>query len=131
MATMVRSPEEMAPERAEEAEGAEEALLRTLRPHFAAEGPPWVQVGGFAASLALTLVAFGLVLHRALPPGALLAAVLALAVGQAELQLGVFMHLRESRGPAWQVPFLLLAFAIAAGLIIASVWIMAFKWGVS
>jgi cytochrome aa3 quinol oxidase subunit IV len=108
-----------------------EAVPRFLQPHFAEEGFPWVQVGGYAGSLLLTFAAFGLVVHHLLTPATLLGVIMALAAGQAALQLGVFMHLRESRGPAWQILPLGLSFAIAIGLVIASLWIMAFKWGVS
>ena len=111
--------------------GPEPAVLRILEPHFAGTRFPWTQVWGYVGSLGLTLAAFGLVAHHLLPPTLLLAVVLALAAGQASLQLGVFMHLRESRGPAWQVLPLGLSFAIAIGMIVASLWIMAFKWGVS
>lgn len=135
MATVITEPE-VAPAPATAAEdlaasGMEGAILRFLRPHFAEEGFPWMQVAGYAGSLVLTFLAFGLVIHHLLSPAMLLGVVLVLAAGQASLQLGVFMHLRESRGPAWQILPLGLAFAIAFGLIIASVWIMAFKWGVS
>ena len=109
----------------------EEGIPRFLHPHFAEEGFPWVQVGGYAGSLLLTFIAFGLVVHHLLTPTTLLGVIMALAAGQAALQLGVFMHLRESRGPAWQVLPLGLSLAIAIGLVIASLWIMAFKWGVS
>ncbi len=111
--------------------GAERALLRFLEPHFAGEGFPWTQLWGYVGSLVLTFAAFGLVIHHLLTPTALLGLVLVLAAGQASLQLGVFMHLRESRGPAWQVLPLGLSFAIGVGMIVASLWIMAFKWGVS
>lgn len=102
-----------------------------LVPKFHKHGFPWTQVWGYVGSLVLTFVAFYLVVAHLMSPLVLLAVILALAVGQAALQLGVFMHLRESRGPAWQVIPLGLAFAIAGGLIGMSIWIMAFKSGVS
>jgi cytochrome aa3-600 menaquinol oxidase subunit 4 len=116
--------EEMAPGEAPE--------LAFLAPRFAAEaGFPWIQVWGFAGSLLLTVGALWLVTRRLLAPNLLLAVILLLAVGQAALQLGVFMHLREGRGAAWQLLGLGLAFFIAIGLIGMSIWIMMFKSGVS
>lgn len=118
-----------------EAHGVEEhedrVEIRSLTPHFEAHGFPWRQVFGYVASLLLTAMAFGLVIKHVLPPTALVAVVLVLALLQAILQLGVFMHLRESRGPAWQILVLGLGFVMAAGLVVASIWIMMFKSGVS
>jgi cytochrome aa3-600 menaquinol oxidase subunit 4 len=105
--------------------------LQFLQGHFAEASFPWTQVAGYAVSLALTGAALLLVINHWLPASALLAVVLALAVGQALLQLGVFMHLRESRGPAWHAMLLSLSLAIGVGMVICSVWIMTFKWGVS
>lgn len=118
-----------------EAHGVEEhedrVEIRSLTPHFEAHGFPWRQVFGYVASLLLTAMAFGLVIKHVLPATALVAVVLVLALLQAILQLGVFMHLRESRGPAWQILVLGLGFVMAAGLVVASIWIMMFKSGVS
>jgi cytochrome aa3-600 menaquinol oxidase subunit 4 len=105
--------------------------LEFLRPKFGEERFPWPQVAGYAGSLVLTFAAWLMVTRHLLAPVTLLAVILTLAVGQATLQLGVFMHLRESRGTAWQVVPLFLAFGIALGLIGMSIWIMAFKSGVS
>lgn len=102
-----------------------------LAPKFHKHGFPWTQLWGYLGSLVLTFLAFYLVVAHLMSPLMLLAVILVLAVGQAALQLGVFMHLRESKGPAWQVIPLGLAFAIAGGLIGMSIWIMAFKSGVS
>jgi len=57
--------------------------------------------------------------------------VLALAAVQAGIQLACFMHVREAAGPAWQLPVLGAAVMIAVGIVIFSIWIMTFKWGVS
>lgn len=102
-----------------------------LRPKVEVAHAPWLQGAGYAGSLMLTVLAFGLVVDHVLPPAALLVVLLVLATGQAALQLGVFMHLRESRGLAWQILPLGLAFAIAFGMVGMSIWIMMFKSGVS
>lgn len=110
----------------------EEAELAFLRPRFNEEtGFPWLQVWGYLGSLVLTFGALVLVVRHLLPPPVLLGVILILAVGQAALQLGVFMHLREGRGASWQILPLGLAFFIALGLIGMSIWIMMFKTGVS
>ncbi len=100
-----------------------------IQPRFQEEKFPTPQVVGYILSLVLTFASFILVEDRALPASALLVTILGLAVIQAALQLGIFMHLRESRGPAWQVIPLFLGFLIAGGLIGMSIWIMMFKWG--
>lgn len=109
----------------------ETGMPRFLTPRFAKERFPWMQIGAYIGSLILTFIAFYMVQAHLMRPRLLITAILALALGQAGLQLGVFMHVRESRGPAWQIIPLGLGFAIGAGLIGMSIWIMAFKSGVS
>lgn len=114
-----------------ESEHEERIELKALRPHFEGHHFPWRQVWGYVASLVLTAAAFVLVINQVLPVAGLVAVVLILALLQAALQLGVFMHLRESRGMAWQLPVLGLGIFMALGLVIMSIWIMMFKSGVS
>lgn len=102
-----------------------------LTPRFREGRFPMSQILGYLASVILTLGALFLVLRHPVAPRDLLAAILGLAVIQAGVQLAVFMHLRESRGPAWHLVVLGLAFFTAIGMVVASIWIMAFKWGVS
>lgn len=118
-------------EHSEEATQDVEPGLGFLNPHFAEESFPWPQIWGYIASIVLTVTALLLVVHHLMVPAMLLALIFALALAQGALQLGLFMHLRESRGVAWQILPVGLAFAIAFGLVGASLWIMAFKWGVS
>lgn len=110
---------------------AREEGLGFLTPRFEEEKFPWLQIWGYIGSLILTFGAFLLVIDHAMAPGVLLALILVLAMGQAALQLGVFMHLRESRGLTWQTIFLFLALLIAVGMVGMSIWIMMFKSGVS
>lgn len=107
------------------------SLLEILYPHFEKEGFPWAQIWGYLGSLVLTLVALWLVMDHVLSGTILLSVVLALAVVQAVLQLGVFMHLRESRGLTWQSIFLIMVLFMAVGMVGMSIWIMTFKTGVS
>ncbi|HBQ94964.1 MAG: cytochrome C oxidase subunit IV [Sulfobacillus benefaciens] len=102
-----------------------------LAPRFEEEDFPWKQILGYIASLVLTALAFGAVVKHILPPAFLIGFILFLAVLQASLQLGVFMHLREGRGSTWQIVTLTLAILMGIGLVICSIWIMTFKSGVS
>jgi cytochrome aa3 quinol oxidase subunit IV len=122
--------ETFGPRTGPEESAAEEGLL-FLAPKIESEGFPWLQIWGYIGSLVLTFGAFGLVVYHLMTPLMLLVVILTLAVGQAALQLGVFMHLREARGPAWQIVPLGLAFFIALGMVGMSIWIMLFKSGVS
>lgn len=108
-----------------------EAGLRFLNPRFAHDAIPWPQIAGYGLSLLLTAIATWLVVKHALTPSVLLAVILTLAGIQAFIQLGAFMHVRESRGSAWQLVPLGLVLGIAIGIVITAIWIMAFKWGVS
>lgn len=105
--------------------------ISSLAPHFAVHKFPWRQVFGYVASLVLTAMAFILVINHVLPVTALVSVVIALAVLQAAVQLGVFMHLRESRGMAWQILVLGLGGFIALCVVAGSIWIMMFKSGVA
>lgn len=105
--------------------------LKFLKPRFHAEKFPTVQILGYIGSLVLTFAAYYLVMNHVLPAISLLAVILALAVLQGALQLGVFMHIREGRGLAWQLIPLYFVFFVALAMVGMSVWIMLFKSGVS
>ncbi|MDA8345435.1 MAG: cytochrome C oxidase subunit IV family protein [Thermaerobacter sp.] len=109
----------------------DEVEIAILAPRFEEHAFPWRQIFGYAASLILTMAALLLVVHHVLPPVGLIVAILALATIQASLQLGLFMHLRESLGSTWHVVTLALAIVVALGIVIFSIWIMSFKSGVS
>lgn len=102
-----------------------------LKAHFSPNAFPFRQIAGYAISLTLTLLAAFMVAQHILPHRALLATILALAAIQGVLQLVLFMHVRESHGPAWQLPALLLGLSVALGIVGFSIWIMMFKSGVS
>ncbi|AUW95608.1 hypothetical protein BXT84_13935 [Sulfobacillus thermotolerans] len=90
-----------------------------------------MQIFGYIGSLLLTIAALLAVVQHILSPIGLLTVILILAVAQAALQLGIFMHLRESRGSTWHIITLGLGIVIALGLVGMSMWIMTFKSGVS
>lgn len=107
-----------------------EASWSVIAPTFHAEAAfPTRQVVGYAASIVLTLVAFLLVIHHALPATALIAVILALGGIQAAVQLGLFLHVKESVGPAWQVLTLGIGITVGLGIVGFSIWIVAFHWG--
>ena len=106
-------------------------LGRMLEPRFAHGGFPGVQVAGYAASVCLTLVALWLAAANRLRPASLVPLLLAMALVQAGVQLASFMHVRESRGPAWHLPLLVIATFVAAATVVFSMWIVTFKYGVS
>ncbi len=112
-------------------ENEDSVEILTLAPHFPAHGFPWRQVFGYGMSLMLTAMAFILVIAHVLPVTTLVPVVLTLAILQASIQLGVFMHLRESRGMAWQILVLGLGIFMASCVVAGSIWIMMFKSGVA
>ncbi|MDI3256461.1 MAG: cytochrome C oxidase subunit IV family protein [Kyrpidia sp.] len=81
---------------------------------------------GYAASLVLTAVAFGLALTRALAPGPLVLALILLAGCQVLVQLYFFMHVTEGDGPAFHSAALVLGFIFTFAVVLMSMWIMTF-----
>jgi cytochrome o ubiquinol oxidase operon protein cyoD len=80
---------------------------------------------GFVLSLALTLTAFFIVVHPGafhMASGALLAAILTLAVVQLVVQLLFFLHLGSAGG--WKLSVLLSTIALVLIIVIGSIWIM-------
>ena len=75
---------------------------------------------GFALSLALSLVAFGLVYvhissdHEELPHELLVPLLLALAVAQLFIQMICFLHLGQEKKPRWNV----ITFSFAAFVVL-------------
>lgn len=108
-----------------------EATWPVLTPHFHAQRFPWRQVVGYLVSIVLTLAAFLMVVDHVMAAALMIVVILGLAGVQAAVQLGCFMHLRESLGPAWHLVLLTLGAAVAVGIVGFSVWIVAFHWGAS
>lgn len=107
------------------------AELSFLTPKFSHPRFPTPQIMGYAVSLVLTLLALWLGWNRVLPAEPLVVALLILAVLQAVSQLVVFMHIWEAYQTAWNALAILLGLLIGVGMVITTVWIMAFKTGVS
>lgn len=79
---------------------------------------------GFAGSLGLTALAFGVVIYRVWEGQSLAYAVVVLALAQAVVQLIFFLHLGEESKPRWHS--FIFYFMVLVILIIAlgSLWIM-------
>ena len=98
--------------------------------HDAAPGTKTTYLVGFAISVALTLVAFGLVKvhvahHHNYPSDNFMMAALALlAVIQLFVQLVFFLHLGRESKPRWNAYALALAVTVVVIVVIGSLWIM-------
>ena len=84
-------------------------------------------VSGFILSIALTLAAFFVVIRPAFlhfDGGAVLTAILILALVQLVVQLVLFLHIGKESGPRWQLITFVFTFALVLILVVASLWIM-------
>jgi cytochrome o ubiquinol oxidase operon protein cyoD len=79
---------------------------------------------GFALSLALTAVAFWLVMNGPFPRSAVLFGIVVAAVGQILVHLHYFLHLDTSSAARWNVLALLFALLIMTLFVGGSIWIM-------
>ena len=79
---------------------------------------------GFALSLILTVIAFGLVLDGMLPRGTVVAGIVVAAVVQMIVQIHYFLHLDTSSAQRWNVMALLYTVLIVAILVGGTMWIM-------
>ena len=79
---------------------------------------------GFALSLILTVVSFGLVMDGMLPRGVIMVGIVAAAVVQMIVQVHYFLHLDTSSAQRWNVLALLYTVLIVAILVGGTVWIM-------
>jgi cytochrome o ubiquinol oxidase subunit IV len=82
-------------------------------------------VTGFIWSLALTLVAYALVVQRTFSNRILIAVVIGLALVQFMIQLLFFLHLGRETKPRWKLFVFLFMVMVVAILVFGSLWIMA------
>jgi cytochrome o ubiquinol oxidase subunit IV len=82
-------------------------------------------VTGFVWSLALTVVAYTLVVHHTFSSSILIAVVVGLALLQALIQLLFFLHLGRETKPRWKLFVFLFMVMVVAILVFGSLWIMA------
>jgi cytochrome o ubiquinol oxidase subunit IV len=80
---------------------------------------------GFILSVALTAIAFALVMYGPLSRTATVAAILAAAVVQIMVHLHYFLHLDASSRARWNVLALLFALLIMVLVVGGTLWIMA------
>lgn len=84
-------------------------------------------ITGFVLSIALTLAAFFVVLRPGffhLESGAVVAAILVLAICQFLVQMLFFLHLGKGPGSEWNLVVLLSTVGIVLILVVGSLWIM-------
>lgn len=82
---------------------------------------------GFILSIALTLLAFFVVMDPGvfhMGYGAIIPAIIILAVLQLFVQLVFFMHLASETGPRWNLWILLSTVGIILIVVVGSIWIM-------
>jgi len=81
-------------------------------------------VGGFAASIALTLVAYLLATHGRAGTNTLVALLAGLAIVQFLVQMVFFLHVGEERRPRWKLLVMWLMLIVVLILVGGSIWIM-------
>jgi cytochrome o ubiquinol oxidase operon protein cyoD len=82
---------------------------------------------GFTLSVLLTLAAFSVVLYPGffhMGYGAIVPAILILAIIQLIVQLVCFMHLASETGPRWKLAVFISTVGIILIVIVGSIWIM-------
>ncbi|HEY4832677.1 MAG TPA: cytochrome o ubiquinol oxidase subunit IV [Waddliaceae bacterium] len=79
---------------------------------------------GFASSLILTAVSFLLVVSKQLSGQTLVYSIIALAIGQAAVQLRFFLHLGQEPKPRWESVVFYFMVLILLIIAIGSLWIM-------
>ncbi|MFC0211417.1 cytochrome o ubiquinol oxidase subunit IV [Paenibacillus chartarius] len=79
---------------------------------------------GFALSIILTIIPLMIVLNGWMKGAAAAAVLLGCAALQFAVQLLFFMHLREEKGPRYNLMTLILGIVVALTVVIGSIWIM-------
>ncbi len=92
--------------------------------HEAGQGSLTSYTAGFLISLALTLVAFLLVLHHLLTGWAAAMVIVGLALMQLAVQLIFFLHLGHESRPRWNLTVFLFMIIVVIILVFGSLWIM-------
>jgi cytochrome o ubiquinol oxidase subunit IV len=84
-------------------------------------------ITGFILSIVLTLIPLVLVLNHVLAKTTLIVTILLAAVLQFVIQLFFFMHIRDGKGPRYNVMSLILGIIFAVTIVAGAIWIMAFN----
>lgn len=80
---------------------------------------------GFTLSIVLTIIPLLVILNSWMTGIAGMIVILAAAVLQFAVQLLYFMHLREEKGPRYNLMALILGIVVVVTVIAGSIWIMA------
>jgi cytochrome o ubiquinol oxidase operon protein cyoD len=92
--------------------------------HNTEHGTLMSYVIGFVSSVALTLTAYLLVVHRSLSHKLLISVIVALALAQFAVQLLFFLHLGRETKPRWKLFVFLFMVMVVLILVFGSLWIM-------
>jgi cytochrome aa3-600 menaquinol oxidase subunit 4 len=87
---------------------------------------PWTHVIGFALSIALTLLALGVVFYTSLSSQTVIVIIIILAFLQAIVQLFLFMHIRESKDGSLQTSTIIYSALMAIIIVAGTIWVMSF-----
>ncbi|CAM3701871.1 cytochrome o ubiquinol oxidase subunit IV [Cohnella lubricantis] len=79
---------------------------------------------GFVLSIVLTIIPLVAILQDMVEGGAATALLIVTAVLQFVVQLFFFMHLKEEKGPRWNLMVLILGIVIVVTIVLGSLWIM-------
>lgn len=90
----------------------------------AAHGSLRSHLVGYALSVVLTLVSFGAVMGKLLPPSAALAIIVALCVAQLIVQLVFFLHLGPRKGQRGNSAIFACTVFLIAIVVSGSLWVM-------
>jgi cytochrome o ubiquinol oxidase subunit IV len=82
---------------------------------------------GFIFSIVLTVIPLCLVLNHMLAKTALMVSILLAAVLQFVIQLFFFMHIRDGKGPRYNVMALILGIVFVFTIVAGTTWIMTFN----
>lgn len=97
---------------------------KTIAEHETAHLSLTKYIGGFAASLALTLTAYWLATHGRADKNTLVAVLAGLAIVQFMVQMVFFLHVGEERRPRWKLMIMWLMLIVVLILVGGSIWIM-------
>jgi len=81
-------------------------------------------VGGFLASVTLTLCAYWLATHGSSGSYILTGVLAGLAIIQFGVQMVFFLHIGEERGPRWRLAMACFMLGVVLILVFGSLWIM-------
>ncbi len=79
---------------------------------------------GFVSSIALTVGAYLLATHSSADKNLLALVLGVLAIVQFIVQMLLFLHIGEERGPRWKFAAMLMMLIVVLILVFASIWIM-------